>query len=109
MHHRWSYFSFRASVACFDTNNENPLAIQAFFSETAPDIRFHPFGQNLFIRYKVVSETAVEKVVFPLINVTNRNLSHFTTVAVSTMQNAGLCTVDFWKYNQEPVISSFSV
>ena len=50
------------------------MAIQAFFSETAPDIKFHPFGQNIFIRYKVVSKTAVEKVVPPVKNVTNQNL-----------------------------------
>ena len=85
------------------------MAIQSFFAETAPDVEFHPFGQNLFIRYKVVSETSGEKGVLPVINVTNRNLSHFTTAAVSTMQNARLCAVDFRKYIQEPVISTFSV
>ena len=55
------------------------MAIQAFFSETAPDIKFHPFAQSFFITYKVVSETAVEKVVLPLKNVTNQNLSQLTT------------------------------
>ena len=85
------------------------MAIQAFFSETAPDIKFHPFGQNFFIRYKVVSETAVEKVVVPLKMVTNQNLSQLTTGCSEHQQHARLCTVDFWKYIQEPIISSFSV